>query len=213
MKTTGQILQFGRLAKKLDIAEVSRITRIRPQFISSLEADDYRQLPSATVAKGFIRNYGLFLGLNPNYLSAVFRRDFVENPQGQIVPRGMVEPVTKDSIWTPRSTVIATIVLLFTVFAGYLGYQYFQLLGPPVLVVEKPKADIVTAENTVEVTGRTDPEATISVNNQLLVLDKGGTFSVRLPLSGGANSVRISATSKGGKTTTVTRIVTLTSSP
>lgn len=213
MKTTGQILQEARLAKKLELSESSRITRIRPQFLALLEADDYRQLPSATVAKGFIRNYGQFLGLNPSYLLAVFRRDFIENPQGQIVPRGMVEPVTKTSVWTPKSTVIALIVMLFVVFGGYLTYQFIQLLGPPYLILNQPQSETIVSDATIEITGRTDPEATISVNDQLVVLDKGGTFSVRLPLVPGPNEIRVTSTSKSGKTTTLTRSVTLTPSP
>lgn len=210
MKSTGQILQENRLAKKLEISEVARITRIRSEFIAYLEADDYSHLPSATIAKGFIRNYGQFLGLNANYLLAVFRRDFAENPQGQIVPRGMVEPVTRTSIWTPRSTVIALVVFLFTLFGSYLVYQYSQLLGPPFLEISSPQVDLVTSEDTVEVIGRTDPEATIMVNNLSLVLDKGGQFSVRIPVSPGENTITVVATSKTGKSTIQSRKVTLT---
>lgn len=213
MKSTGQTLKESRLLKKIDISEAARITRIRPEALIYIEADDYTKLPNATVTKGFIKNYGQFLGLNTGYLLAIFRRDFAENIQGQIVPRGLVEPVTKSSLWTPKATIIASVVLLFTSFAGYLGYQYFQLLGPPVLALEIPAQDISTTEYTVEIKGRTDPEATISVNDQLVVLDKGGYFSLRLPLNVGTNSILVTATSKGGKTSTLTRLVTLTPAP
>jgi cytoskeletal protein RodZ len=213
MKTVGQILQQSRSARKLEVAEVARITRIRSQYLIALEADDYSQLPSATVAKGFIRNYGQFLGLNAIYLSAVFRRDFAENPQGQIVPRGMVEPVSKTTLWSPKSTIIALVTLLFTLFGSYLTYQYIQLLGPPFLEVTSPLMDTVTDQDTIQITGRTDPEATILVNDQSLVLDKGGQFSVRIPLNPGDNLVTVIATSKTGKITSQSRKVTLTLPP
>jgi len=213
MKTVGQVLQEARLRRKMDIDEVARITKIRPQFLLWLEADEYNHLPNATVAKGFIRNYGLFLGLNPSHLSAIFRRDFAENLQGQIVPRGMVEPVTKTSLWTPKSTVIAAVVFLFTLFIGYLSYQYLLLIGPPPLTVASPTDNIITSEPTIEIWGQTDPEATISVAGQLIALEKGGRFYVRLPLKPGVNSVAVTATSKAGKTTTVTRNITLTPAP
>jgi cytoskeletal protein RodZ len=213
MKTTGLVLQEARLARKLDIEEVAKITKIRPQFLRWLEADDYSRLPNATVAKGFIKNYGQFLGLNSNYLLAIFRRDFLENQQGQIVPRGMVEPVTKTSIWTPRSTVIALVAFVFTLFLGYLAYQYSLLVGPPTLVVSSPSQNVTTTQNTVEVFGRTDPEATISVNNQLVALEKGGEFYVRLRLLPGANQITVIAQNKSGKTADVTRTVFLTTVP
>jgi len=100
---------------------------------------------------------------------------------------------------------------LFTLFGGYLVYQYSQLLGPPFLEITSPPPVLVTAERTVEVIGRTDPEATILVNNQSLVLDKGGQFSVRIPLYPGDNTISVEATSKTGKTSSLIRKITLTS--
>ena len=84
MKTAGQILAEARTAKKLEIEEVARITKIRPQFLRLIENDDYQKMPSGAVTKGFIKNYCEFLGLNQHQVSAVFRRDFVENNLGQI---------------------------------------------------------------------------------------------------------------------------------
>ena len=41
MKTVGQIIQSARNAQKLDLKDVSRITRIRTRFLEAVEADDY----------------------------------------------------------------------------------------------------------------------------------------------------------------------------
>src|SRR3989344_8659187 len=133
MKTVGQILQATRNAQKLDLKDVSRITRIRDRFLEAVEADDYTQLPSGAVARGFIRNYSEFLRLKPESILAVFRRDFVENEAGQIVPRGLAQPVSEVSLWTPRTTIIAIITFVFTLFGAYLIYQYRVLTGPPPL--------------------------------------------------------------------------------
>jgi hypothetical protein len=210
MKTTGQILQAARLIKKLELDDVARITKIRPQFLKWLEADDYQRLPSGTVARGFIHNYSEFLGLNSDHLLAVFRRDFVENQQGQIVPRGMVDPVDKTSFWTPKSTVIALVTALFVVFGAYLIYQYYILTGPPSLTWDRPADNTVVNEESVEVSGHTDPEATLSVNGQLIALDKNGLFYFRVPVTAGSNKITIIAIGKSGKTNTITRTVTLT---
>src|SRR5512135_781027 len=119
MKTAGQVLKDARLSKKQELSDVSRVTKIRTHFLESIEADDFKELPSGTVARGFIRNYSEFLGLNPDYVLAIFRRDFVENQLGRIVPRGMVEPVEKQNFWTPRSTIIAVVTAIFVLFAAY----------------------------------------------------------------------------------------------
>lgn len=207
MKTVGQILQSARNAQKLDLKDVSRITRIRGRFLEAVEADDYSQLPSGAVARGFIRNYSEFLGLNPLTTQATFRRDFVENEAGQIVPRGMVKPVSEVSFWTPRTTIIAAITLIFTLFGAYLIFQYRVLTGPPPLRLIAPIENLETTEATVEVAGITSPEATISINGDLVALEKGGRFFLRLPITTGDNTISVIATSKSGKTASQIRTV------
>jgi cytoskeletal protein RodZ len=213
MKSAGLILQSARLAKKLDFEDVSRITKIRPNFLQAIESDDYTRLPSGATARGFIRNYAEYLGLDPLHVLAVFRRDFVENQSGQIVPRSVVEPAEKLSFWTPKTSIVASVVAIFVLFGGYLLHQYLVLTGPPYLKVDQPQDQLTTAELTVEVSGTTDPEATISVNGRLVALDKGGTFFLRLPVESGPNTITVTATSKSGKSSTVNRTVTLTPSP
>lgn len=208
MKSAGLLLQSARLAKKLELEDVSRITKIRPAFLQAIEADDYSRLPSGATAKGFIRNYAKFLGLDPQHILAIFRRDFVENQAGQIVPRSVVEPAENVSFWTPKTTIVALVVLIFTVLGGYLFYQYRVLTGPPYLKLEVPIDNALVVEDTTEVVGTTDPEATISVNGRLVALDKGGTFFLRLPLDPGPNTISVTATGKSGRTTSINRTVT-----
>ncbi|MEK7164002.1 MAG: helix-turn-helix domain-containing protein [Patescibacteria group bacterium] len=200
MKSVGQLLQAGRSAKKMEIADVARITRIRSEFLQALEADDYSRLPGNTVARGFIKNYAQFLGLPVDQILAVFRRDFMENPKGQIIPRGITTPMTDISVWTPKTTGIAVVIMLVTLFGAYLVYQYRILTGAPPLSITRPIDQFKTSEKSVEIIGTTDPQATLSVNGQLVALDKGGTFSFRVPLEFEVNKISVVVASKYGKT-------------
>jgi len=200
MKSIGQILQEARVAKKMEISDIARITRIRPQFLLALEADDYSQLPSGTIARGFIKNYSQFLGLSENQILSVFRRDFIENPEGRILPRGIGSPISQTSLWTPKTTIIAIVTTLLTLFAVYVFYQYKTYTGAPPLIIDKPQDQTRTQENTIEITGSTDPDAVLSVGGRAIALDKGGTYHFRIPLNLGENKVTIVAASKFGKT-------------
>ncbi len=213
MKTAGQMLRDARIAKKLEFSDVSHTTKIRPEFLASIEADEYVSLLSGATARGFIRNYSEYLGLDANHVLAVFRRDFIENQQGQIVPRGIAEPVGKTSFWTPKSTIIALVSGIFVVFSLYLIYQYRVLTGPPPLRLISPTANQTVDIDSLVISGSTDPEATISINGQLVALDKGGTFTLRVPLKVGENQLSIIATSKSGRKSEITRTVTLTTAP
>lgn len=200
MKSVGQLLQTARVAKKMEIADVARITRIRSQFLLALETDDYSKLPGSTVARGFIKNYAQFLGLPVEQILAVFRRDFMENQLGRIIPRGITPPVTEVSIWTPKTTGIAIVVMLVTFFGAYLLYQYRILIGVPPLSISQPIDQYKTSEDSVEIAGSTDPQATLMVNGQLVALDKGGTFKFRVPLGSEVNKISVVVASKYGKT-------------
>lgn len=70
MASIGQELRQAREARKLTIKQVVQATRIRGYYIEAMEADDFSILPSAVQAKGFLRSYSQYLGLNLDELSA-----------------------------------------------------------------------------------------------------------------------------------------------
>ena len=61
-KSVGRKLQQARLARKLGIEDVAEQTKIRPDRIIDLEADEYSHFPNLTYAKSFLSKYASFLG-------------------------------------------------------------------------------------------------------------------------------------------------------
>jgi cytoskeleton protein RodZ len=61
----GQRLREARLARSLSVEEVAQATRIRARFLVALESGDYEALPSTAQARGFVRSYAGYLGLDP----------------------------------------------------------------------------------------------------------------------------------------------------
>ena len=68
MQTLGAILREQRDALGVTLAEVEEVTRIRQKYLAALEADEWHLLPGEVVGRGFLRNYALFLGLDPEEL-------------------------------------------------------------------------------------------------------------------------------------------------
>lgn len=208
MKTAGQILNASRLEQKLDLKKIAKDTKIRVEFLAFIESDTYSHLPNSTVTKGFIRNYAEYLNLNPDHVLAVFRRDFLEDIRGQIVPRGLATPVSNRFVWTPRLTLFTAITIVLIFFLSYLIYQYRLLSGPPNLLIIEPQNGIVTTEDIITISGKTDPEATVSINNEKIVLSGGGKFDFRWKLDQkGEQTVTIIAISKAGRTKSETRTI------
>jgi len=62
--TIGKQLRQAREQKLLTLDAVAEATHIRLHYLQALEADDFSVMPSAAQARGFLRNYSGFLGLD-----------------------------------------------------------------------------------------------------------------------------------------------------
>ncbi len=84
---------------------------------------------------------------------------------------------------------------------------------PPVLNVTAPVDDYVTNNTTLTVTGTsndaTSGPVTVTVNGKAATVNADGSFSVEVALTEGTNSITVVSADSAGKSTTVTRTVTL----
>jgi cytoskeleton protein RodZ len=79
----GQKLKQVREEQNLTIEKASEATHIRAPYIKALEDGDLSVLPSPVQARGFMRNYAEYLGLNFDQLIAELRAEL--NPGDQII--------------------------------------------------------------------------------------------------------------------------------
>src|ERR671926_336366 len=86
-------LVAARERKGVDLARAERDTKIRVRYLSALERGDYRDLPGAVYTKGFLRNYAIYLGLDPEDVLRQWRREGGEAtaPEPEIVPPAPLE--------------------------------------------------------------------------------------------------------------------------
>lgn len=207
MKTVGQLLLQAREKKNLSLDELAEETKIRPDYIQAVENDNFAQLPQATFVKGFITNLATTLDIDPSMALAVFRRDFDQNQQGKVIPRGLTKPLkTPSKFYNPRTT---TIILGFTMMflAGiYLTVQIFNFTQAPSIDLNSPEAETTTG-SIVLVQGKTSSDATITVNQKPVSLNLNGEFETTLNLLPGEHTITIEAQSRDGKTRTLQRSI------
>ena len=80
-------------------------------------------------------------------------------------------------------------------------------MGGPFLEVNQPADQSSSSSVAIQVVGRTDPEAKVSINNQDIRVDPLGRFAQEIELAENINTVIINATAKSGKTTKIERTV------
>src|SRR4028119_1485083 len=69
----GLVLERARKDRGLSLEEAERATKIRKRYLIGLENDDYTVLPDAAYARGFLKTYANFLGLDGDGLSQELR--------------------------------------------------------------------------------------------------------------------------------------------
>ncbi len=207
MKTVGQILKETRLEKELSLEEIEKKTKIRSQYLRAIESNDFSHIPGGiVVAKGFIKNYAEHLDLSSKNLLAIFRRDFGKEQRREVLPRGIYKPLDKIGFsWTPKTTAIVGTLIFIFFFVIFLVYQFFLFLGPPKLQIISPQENQVFQESMIEVKGRSDQDAVVYVNDQLVNLDEGGNFSDQVSLTPGENKIRVEAVSRRGRKSIIER--------
>jgi cytoskeletal protein RodZ len=69
-ESIGQQLQQARQARSLTLEQAAQAIHVRPYYLQALEADDFASLPSRVQARGFLRLYAEYLGLDSAALLA-----------------------------------------------------------------------------------------------------------------------------------------------
>lgn len=205
MKTIGKILKDARIEKRYSAIKVENLTRIKRDFIDAIEREDWNSLPPFPTVLGFVKSLAGALDLSEKNVTAVLKRDYPPKKLN-INPKPDID---KKFVWSPRLTfLVGSGIVLLGIF-GYLLFQYIRFISPPHLTLISPRPDQVVMQNTVLVSGSTDTDAKIVVNNQPVSVNEDGNFSVDLDVAKNTTEISVTATSRSGKATTVSRKITI----
>ncbi|MBW7944171.1 helix-turn-helix domain-containing protein [Patescibacteria group bacterium] len=207
-KTIGELLATERQKRGLTIAQVVDATKIQPNYLTALEQNQFEKLPAATFVKGFIKSLADFYGQDPLPLLATLRRDFKESAGGKLVPREFIRPVLKkQQIWTPLTMTFLFLGVIFLTLISYVAVQWYSFQKPPLLDLTTPEENQVVGER-VKVTGKTLPDAIVSVNAQPVSLYPDGRFETEVLLpKEGTHIITIESVDRRGKKSVIQRII------
>jgi transcriptional regulator with XRE-family HTH domain len=196
------VLRAAREAKGVDLARVERDTKIRERYLSALERGEYRELPGAVYTKGFLRNYGAYLGLDPEYLIDLYRLESATNASERPAPPSPPRPIAvrrrRTFVVTPGAVAAAILTILVGAFVAWLGYEFVNFARTPELRIVEPAGDVAAhTEDTITIRGVTAANAVITVTglpeNPSTVADADGTFEMTVGLLPGSNEIRLVA--------------------
>jgi cytoskeletal protein RodZ len=196
----GEVLRAARESKGVDLARVERDTKIRTRYLSALERGEYRELPGSVYTKGFLRNYAHYLGLDPEYLTDLYRLETngAAQPAVATPPRPMRARRARALVVTPGAIVATILTFGVVAFIGYLGYEFVTFARTPDLRVVEPAGDVAGyRQSEYTITGVTEPNSRITVDglreNPVITADAQGRFSVTVKLVPGSNVITLIA--------------------
>lgn len=201
MKTIGRAIKEARTKKRYSLSKLGDATKIKKDFIEALEKENWKTLPDFPVLVGFVKNIAGALGTNEKGLMALLRRDYP--PKALLInPKPDVE---NKFVFSPKLTFAIGMGIIVVLLSGYLAFQYGTFVGPPSLSVFEPKEAQVITERVIKVSGKTDSDAIVRVNNQPVLLDSEGNFIAEIEIFEGTNEIEVKAQSRAGKETVVRR--------
>jgi cytoskeletal protein RodZ len=198
----GERLREARETRGVDLFRVERDTKIRTKFLAALEGGDFTDLPGDVYARGFLRNYATYLGLNADEMEDEWREE-----AGQAEPvRPMLtgpQPLTvrRKIIFQQSHVVIGLVLVIVLVVASYFGFQLTRYLSYPTVAVSSAGASPVMVgigDTSYVLTGVATPNTTvlISWNGQdpkQIQVDASGHWTFPAVLKSGSNQFDITA--------------------
>jgi len=161
-------LYAARERKGVDLYRAERDTKIRARYLGALERGDYKELPGAVYTKGFLRNYALYLGLEPEEVLDQWRRERGEARDSApviAVPRPIAAP--RQGLTFSRSILVVALLTVFVLaFVAYIGIQVLRFAEPPTIAVTDPVSrviDVDVSTTAYTLRGTTLPGATVSI--------------------------------------------------
>lgn len=107
----GETLRRARTAQGIRIEDAERVTRIPRKYLEALELENFGILPAPVYARGFLRSYAGFLGLEANDLLPFFPVGHVDEPTLEALPE-VHEPRTWNMNGIVAIGVVGMLILL-----------------------------------------------------------------------------------------------------
>lgn len=200
----GEMLQNARERKGVDLFRAERDTKIRLKYLTALEDSDYEALPPLVYTKGFLRNYAIYLGLDPEDILARWRDETQvgrkqEGPAVAPPPQPLAAPRRGVAI-TPGLLVALMFSLVVIAVFGWIGWQVMRFANTPEMKVTYPAALVSTIDQeTIVLTGTAGARDEITISTpdgqrMTVIADESGAWSREVELAKGRNDFSIVAT-------------------
>ncbi len=190
------------------MADIGQQIHVAPKYIIAIEESRYRDLPGLVYARQFVRRYAEALATDVAMAMDIFDREYQVVTQAKPSGRPLLTPRAQTEFaWYRRHFRLIVAAFLILTVGTYIAIQAARNFLPPQLVVFDPTGDLSTTAMNIAVKGWTDPNATVTINDQDVQTSGDGKFNESIDLHLGLNTLKISAIKKHSSARIITRQV------
>ncbi|MCK5211600.1 helix-turn-helix domain-containing protein [Candidatus Parcubacteria bacterium] len=204
-------LKKARTDKNLSLEKAAQKTNINKKYLLALEEGEFDKLPTGIYQKNFLREYARFLGLDAKELLNIFDQEFGPRNKTRTKPFARKVPQARFFITFPRIIRTIIIVTIISVCLVYLAYYISNIIAPPQLTIIYPRENLSTDQSVLTVSGKTETETNVLINQEKILPDSNGFFSLEINLKPGLNTVTIIAQKKYSRENKIERIILMSS--
>lgn len=208
--TLGEKLRKLREQYRMSYAEIAKATRIQVKYLEYLESGQYEKLPAEVYVRGFLKSYARHLGLDEDaFLKLYDKEKHIRENLGRekVTPKPVRYPTLNAWVITPRTLLVALLVLILGGTFAYLFFEFRSFVAEPELQILDPLSGATIDGSIVLLKGKTDPGATVTANGEPVFIGSTGEFTEELALQGGLNRITVRATNRFNKTKEETIVI------
>jgi cytoskeletal protein RodZ len=148
----------------VSLRDAERATRISRRYLEALEAHDFEKLPPAAYARGIVRNYAQYLGLDPQVVLSLYQQaadDHDEALPYEVTPA--TQPLDVRAPWAPNFALIGFMLVVSAIVFAWFYSAYFQPNESVATVTAaQPTPTSVDGSLLTLVAGQPTPTATVN---------------------------------------------------
>ncbi len=203
-EVVAKIFQTTREDKNVSLMEVSSVLGIDIKYLEALEKGRIDKLPKGVYEKNFLREYSLYLGIDPSEILEVYDEN-IKHEKSDRQKSMFVRKVSGEQYFLLIPRILKNILIFLLVVACivYLGFYLKNIISSPILEIYSPEDNALVNNYKIEIYGKTEHEAEIEINKKKVLIDELGYFRKEINLKTGVNNIKITAKKKYSKINTI----------
>lgn len=204
-ENVGKTLRSRRQELGIKLSEIVEETKIPKHYLMAIEKSEWSALAHTIHILGFIRQYARVVGLDSEIAATKYLLE--RGPLSGSNPQAFKVRRVRSALVGSHLLIVGLGALVLIGVIGYLLMQLSILATPPMLEITAPSSDQQTADRILAVSGKTIPNAVVTINGSPISVKDDGSFKVDVSLNNGLNTFIIESRNRAGKTARAERSV------